>query len=53
LALTASTANWKIVIGHHPIRSIGHHRDTAELIVQLLPILEVNLILRGKFNYMF
>ncbi|XP_065631636.1 purple acid phosphatase 3 [Quercus suber] len=42
LALTASTANWKIVIGHHPIQSIGHHGDTAELIVRLLPILEVH-----------
>ncbi|KAM4114396.1 hypothetical protein ACJW30_04G065600 [Castanea mollissima] len=42
LALTASTANWKIVIGHHPIRTIGHHGDTAELIVRLLPILEVH-----------
>jgi len=41
IALKDSTANWKIVVGHHPVRSIGHHGDTQELISQLLPILEV------------
>ncbi|XVE63947.1 hypothetical protein DITRI_Ditri07aG0061700 [Diplodiscus trichospermus] len=41
-ALKESVANWKIVIGHHPIRSIGHHGQTKELLVQLLPILEAN-----------
>ncbi|KAG5126884.1 hypothetical protein JHK82_027719 [Glycine max] len=40
IALKDSTAKWKIVVGHHPIRSIGHHGDTKELIRQLLPILE-------------
>ncbi|KAG6627711.1 hypothetical protein CIPAW_15G148200 [Carya illinoinensis] len=39
-ALRDSTANWKIVVGHHTIRSIGHHRDTRELVKQVLPILE-------------
>ncbi|KAL5721814.1 acid phosphatase [Ranunculus cassubicifolius] len=38
--LRESTSKWKIVIGHHAIRSIGHHRDTSELVDQLLPILE-------------
>ncbi|KAK6249844.1 Calcineurin-like phosphoesterase domain [Theobroma cacao] len=41
-ALRESVANWKIVIGHHPIRSMGHHGDTKELIMQFLPILEAN-----------
>ncbi|XP_027339900.1 purple acid phosphatase 3-like [Abrus precatorius] len=42
IALKGSTANWKIVVAHHPIRSIGHHGDTQELKKQLLPILEAN-----------
>ncbi|XP_010271166.1 PREDICTED: purple acid phosphatase 8-like [Nelumbo nucifera] len=41
-ALKESTAKWKIVVGHHTIRSIGHHGDTQELVDQLLPILEAN-----------
>ncbi|CAN1839248.1 Purple acid phosphatase 17 [Linum perenne] len=32
----------KIVVGHHPIRSIGHHGDTQDLIQNLLPILKAN-----------
>ncbi|KAI5391661.1 hypothetical protein KIW84_076463, partial [Lathyrus oleraceus] len=39
-ALRDSTAKWKIVVGHHPVRSIGHHGDTKELLTHLLPILE-------------
>ncbi|KAH7431513.1 hypothetical protein KP509_08G052700 [Ceratopteris richardii] len=39
-ALNSSIATWKIVVGHHTIRSIGHHGDSAELIQMLLPILE-------------
>nr|AAF60317.1 putative purple acid phosphatase precursor [Phaseolus vulgaris] len=42
IALKDSTAKWKIVVGHHPVRSIGHHGDTQELIRHLLPILEAN-----------
>jgi len=38
-ALAASTAQWKIVIGHHPIYSGGEHGDTPELIEQVLPLL--------------
>ncbi|KAJ6295026.1 hypothetical protein OIU76_023007 [Salix suchowensis] len=41
-ALQDSNANWKIVVGHHPIRSIGHHGETKELKKQLLPLLEAN-----------
>jgi tartrate-resistant acid phosphatase type 5 len=37
--LAASTARWKIVIGHHPIYSGGKHGDTPELIENILPLL--------------
>jgi tartrate-resistant acid phosphatase type 5 len=42
-ALAASTAPWKIVIGHHPIYSGGGpfgHGDTRELIKEVLPLLK-------------
>ncbi|XP_015883679.3 purple acid phosphatase 17-like [Ziziphus jujuba] len=42
LAVRESSAKWKIVVGHHAIRSVGHHGDTQELIDQLLPILQAN-----------
>ncbi|PON79275.1 Calcineurin-like phosphoesterase domain, apaH type [Parasponia andersonii] len=42
LALRNSAANWKFVVGHHGIRSAGHHGDTKELVKQLLPVLEAN-----------
>ncbi|PHT28858.1 Purple acid phosphatase 17 [Capsicum baccatum] len=38
-ALSESTAKWKIVLGHHAIRSIGHHGDTQSLVDRLLPML--------------
>ncbi|KAI4357442.1 hypothetical protein L6164_001390 [Bauhinia variegata] len=41
-ALMKSTANWKIVVGHHTIRSIGSHGDTPELKEKLVPILKAN-----------
>ncbi|TVU24736.1 hypothetical protein EJB05_27190, partial [Eragrostis curvula] len=41
-ALKQSTAVWKIVGGHHAIRSVSEHGDTQELIQQLLPILQAN-----------
>ncbi|KAL2478840.1 Purple acid phosphatase 17 [Forsythia ovata] len=41
-ALRDSTAKWKIVVGHHAIRSVGHHGDTEELVQRLLPILRAN-----------
>ncbi|XP_047176800.1 purple acid phosphatase 17-like isoform X2 [Vigna umbellata] len=44
LALGESTAKWKIVVGHHAIRSVGHHGDTQELVEKLLPILQANNI---------
>ncbi|KAL1541754.1 Purple acid phosphatase 17 [Salvia divinorum] len=42
LELKNSKATWKIVVGHHAIRSVSHHGDTQELVDQLLPILEAN-----------
>eukprot|EP00262_Sarcandra_glabra_P022317 TRINITY_DN9858_c0_g1_i2.p1 TRINITY_DN9858_c0_g1~~TRINITY_DN9858_c0_g1_i2.p1 ORF type:complete len:341 (-),score=37.37 TRINITY_DN9858_c0_g1_i2:38-1033(-) len=41
-ALAESTAKWKIVIGHHTIRSAGTHGDTQELKELLLPVLKAN-----------
>ncbi|KAM7255295.1 hypothetical protein ACFE04_020536 [Oxalis oulophora] len=41
-ALKESTAKWKFVVGHHTIKSAGHHRNTVELEAQLLPILLAN-----------
>jgi tartrate-resistant acid phosphatase type 5 len=38
-ALAASKAQWKIVMGHHPIYSGGLHGDTPELIRDILPLL--------------
>ncbi|KAL0355009.1 UNVERIFIED_CONTAM: Purple acid phosphatase 17 [Sesamum radiatum] len=40
VALKESRARWKIVVGHHAIRSVGHHGDTQELVDQLLPLLQ-------------
>lgn len=37
--LKNSTENWKVVYGHHPIRSNGVHGDTSELVVELLPLI--------------
>jgi len=50
-ALGKSTAAWKIVVGHHTIRSGGsEHGDTPEMVAQVLPILKrrgVQLYLNG------
>ncbi|XAR55329.1 Acid phosphatase [Bertholletia excelsa] len=42
LALRGSTATWKIVVGHHTIKSAGYHGVTQELEVHLLPVLQEN-----------
>ncbi|KAL3614690.1 Purple acid phosphatase 17 [Castilleja foliolosa] len=42
--LKESRATWKIVVGHHAIRSVSHHGDTQELVHQLLPILRANKV---------
>eukprot|EP01026_Neomeris_dumetosa_P039985 TRINITY_DN32_c0_g6_i2.p1 TRINITY_DN32_c0_g6~~TRINITY_DN32_c0_g6_i2.p1 ORF type:complete len:405 (-),score=41.59 TRINITY_DN32_c0_g6_i2:272-1486(-) len=38
--LTMSDAPWKIVVGHHPVFSNGHHKNTTELVDDLEPILK-------------
>ncbi|KAK9935372.1 hypothetical protein M0R45_022475 [Rubus argutus] len=43
-ALKYSSAKWKIVVGHHTIRSAGHHGNTTDLVTHLLPILKANRI---------
>lgn len=48
-ALAASTAQWKIVIGHHPIYSGGNHGDTEELIQNILPLLHEHKV-QAYFN---
>ncbi|XP_078440844.1 purple acid phosphatase 4-like [Wolffia australiana] len=40
--LRASQARWKIVVGHHAIRSASIHGDTSELVELLLPVLKAN-----------
>jgi hypothetical protein len=40
-ALETSKAKWKIVVGHHTMRSVGKHGETHELLTEVLPILEV------------
>ncbi|CAL5354615.1 unnamed protein product [Camellia sinensis] len=41
-ALRESIATWKIMVGHHTLRSAGIHGDTIELVAKLLPILQAN-----------
>jgi tartrate-resistant acid phosphatase type 5 len=38
--LQASTAPWKIVVGHHPVYSGGQHGDTPYIIEKILPLME-------------
>jgi len=37
--LASSKADWKIVLGHHPIYSAGSHGTTEDLLVELDPLL--------------
>jgi acid phosphatase len=48
-SLEASTAQWKIVVGHHPIYSGGEHGDTAYLIEHVLPLLQEHKV-QAYFN---
>jgi len=43
--LKSSMATWKVVVGHHTIRSLGRHGETPELVKHVLPILEVSFLL--------
>ncbi|WP_127754700.1 tartrate-resistant acid phosphatase type 5 family protein [Devosia sp. 1566] len=48
--LGASTARWKIVVGHHPVFSHGAHGDSPALVEGVLPILQrhrVQIYLNG------
>ena len=38
--LETTTATWKIVVGHYPVFSHGHHGNTEELIQDLFPLLK-------------
>ncbi len=58
-ALGASTAKWKIVIGHHPLYTVtGGKRDQKELIAQVGPLLQkhgVRIYINGhdhNFQYL-
>lgn len=35
---------WKIVYGHHPVFSDGHHGDTSRMLKQLLPLLKAHRV---------
>jgi tartrate-resistant acid phosphatase type 5 len=35
-----SKATWRLVLGHHPIRSYGHYGDSSLLLRELQPLLE-------------
>jgi len=48
-ALAASTAQWKIVIAHHPIYSGGGHGNSEELIENILPLLHEHKV-QAYFN---
>lgn len=39
-AMTQSQARWKIVVGHHPMRSYGHYGDSQPLLRDIKPIME-------------
>lgn len=41
MAMKKSSARWKIVVGHHTMRSVSEHGDTEELLQLLLPVLKV------------
>lgn len=54
-ALAASTAPWKVVVGHHPIYSAGLYGDDRALIARLTPLFKaygVQLYINGhEHNY--
>ncbi len=43
--LQNSTADWNIVIGHHPIRTGGKHGENQKLVQKLKPIFDNNNVL--------
>ncbi len=48
--LNASKARWKVVVGHHPVRSYGGYGDQKELLQHIKPLLDgarVDLYMNG------
>uniref|UniRef100_A0A804MHE8 Acid phosphatase n=1 Tax=Zea mays TaxID=4577 RepID=A0A804MHE8_MAIZE len=55
VAMKRSTARWKIVVGHHTMRSVSEHGDTEELLELLLPVLKdngVDFYINGHDHYL-
>lgn len=49
-AAAASTARWKVIVVHHPMRSNSHYGDTKVLIKKIKPVAErhgIRLVLAG------
>jgi acid phosphatase len=40
--LAASSAPWRVVVGHHPVFSSGHHGNSQVLVERLKPMLEAH-----------
>ncbi len=54
-ALSASKAHWKIVVGHHPVFSGGHHGSEPAMIELIKPLLDrhgVHVYLNGHDHSM-
>jgi hypothetical protein len=54
-SLAASDAPWKVVYGHHPIRSSGRYGDDPRMVEALLPVLQAggaDLYLAGHDHHM-
>jgi hypothetical protein len=43
--LAASEAEWKLVVGHHPVRNQHMPENTPELMQHLEPVLEAQVLL--------
>lgn len=53
-ALAASTAPWKVVVGHHPMRSAGFYGDDPAAIARLAPLFRrygVQLYINGHDHH--
>jgi acid phosphatase len=42
--LRSSTAQWKVVVGHHPIRSYGHYGDQSFMLRHVKPLLDAHKV---------
>jgi acid phosphatase len=50
-ALAASKADWKVVVGHHPIWSAGKHGGMPELQAQIDPLLQKHRVALYLFGH--